>query len=346
MGASLRTSPAMTLQDCILPHLGELSPQLRRAANFVLEHPEDIATLSLRRIATRSELAAPTFSRLARAVGCDTYEDLRDICRQDLKRQKVSFAESVSNLQNFDAGAQTGRGKFVVSQASSAVRAIQHLLETVDTERLAAAADTLVGARRVVLIGNLSASAFVDYLGYMADMVFDNWVRAGRGGTPIANALTDLDSRDAVIVVSFDHYARASIEAARLSYERGAHVISITDGVYSPLLPVSSSVFLVETESPQFFPSHVAPLVLLEAIVGMAVRRSGKKARDRIARVERSNELLGVYWQQRDSRRATANRKSSRKGKSYEDEPVGRSDRSGGKHASRRRGGKRANMHQ
>ena len=50
------------------------------------------------------------------------------------------------------------------------------------------------------------------------------------------------------------------------------------------------------SDSPQFFSSYAATLVLVETIIGMLVARAGPEAMDRIAEVEARNHRLEEYW--------------------------------------------------
>ena len=182
-------------------------------------------------------------------------------------------------------------------QGTAAIANIQAVLELVDTKKLAEAADLLVAAERVLLVGSLSSTAFIDYVGYMANMALENWHVTGRGGASISACLVALKRRDIVLVVAKRPYARRSVEAVRVARDAGAHVIAVTDGVQSPVIAHASISFVVPTESPNFFSSHAATIVLLESLIGMVVRRSGKKAQARIAVVENANREQGEYWE-------------------------------------------------
>ncbi|MDA9982687.1 hypothetical protein N9H39_08130 [Gammaproteobacteria bacterium] len=58
----------------------------------------------------------------------------------------------------------------------------------------------------------------------------------------------------------------------------------------------------MSTESPQFFTSHVATLVLLESLIAMVLRRIGYDAQKRIESVGAINQSLGEYWQEYNTR--------------------------------------------
>lgn len=286
-----------SIQDWIMAQVDGLSPRLRGAAEYVAAHPDEVATRTMRQLAKTSNLTPPTLSRLARALDCESYEELREICRTELKRQNRSLAdkaEALLQLSTDDDAA--GRSGIVMSQAKSAVSNIQHLMRSIDLEKLRDAADRLVGARRVVLTGGSSTLAMVNYFARMGEMVFDNWTVAGADGAHWSHEISRLGAGDAVFVVSLDPYAKLCIHAAQLSRAAGADVIAITDGVQSPLAGIATHCFMVETESPQFFPSHVAAVVLIEGLMGMIVRRDGNHAATRIRSAELVGRQLGEYW--------------------------------------------------
>ena len=287
-----------SIRDQVVERFPALSPQLKRAAQFVLDYPDEIATRSLRHVAREAALPPPTFSRLARAMGYESYDALRELCRGEIRKRKSRFADKALALLEPEGGrASAQQNPFAVRQAAAAISNIQALLETIDVQALELAARKLARARKVVVIGSLSAYAFVDYVSYIAAMALPNWRVAGRSGSSLASAVVELGKRDAVLVMTHEPYSARSVRAASFAREQEAHVVAITDGAKSPVAAIANTLFLVSTDSPQFFPSHVAALVLLESLMGMVVREKGAAAQQRIAAVEQENYVLGEYWQ-------------------------------------------------
>ena len=138
--------------------------------------------------------------------------------------------------------------------------------------------------------------ALVNYFRCMASMAFDNWRVAGTDGALWATEIAKLGPDDVVFVVSIQPYADQPVRATQIARETGARIIAVTDSLRSPYAGVASHCFIVETESPQFFPSHVAPLVLIEGLMGMVVRRAGKQATGRIRSSESTGHKLQEYW--------------------------------------------------
>ena len=291
-----------SVQKILSKHMDELSPKLQAAATFVMQQPQEVATRSMRQVAKLSDLPPPTFSRLARAVGCKDFEELRERCRSDLKQNALSYAEKAKVLQQSEHGqsggkSDVGSGTFIVHQAKAAITNIENLVNSIDNKVLSQIADRLVSANNVYLIGAMSSRAFVEYMAYMADMAFTNWRVINQRGTGIAADLSTLNEHDVVLAVSKHPYARCTVETARIARDKGAYVVGITDRVDAPLLQFTDQGLYVSTDSPQFFTSHVATLVLLESLIGMVIRRSGDEAQQHIKSVAQTNQSLGEYWQ-------------------------------------------------
>ncbi|MEM9330838.1 MAG: MurR/RpiR family transcriptional regulator [Pseudomonadota bacterium] len=283
------------LQGAISKNFLQLSPQLQQAARYVLENPEDVATYSLRQIAHRSGLAPPTFSRLARAVGFHEYEALRDVCRTELKRNSMTLAQRAHKLQEGSKLNRGARGTFAAQHVASSLENISELYRKLDPEQLADVADTLATAERVVLLGALSSRAVLEYLHHMVSLAKPDWIFVNASTPSTSTLLADITKGTVVLSVSIRPYIRHTVQFAELANQYGAEVISISDDISSPILEHSTHSFLVPTESPQFFPSYVAVLTLLEILTGMLVRRWGEEANKRIDRVEKTSHAIGDY---------------------------------------------------
>lgn len=83
------TPTGMSTYLHVSDNLKELFPELPRAlkvaATYMLEHPGDIATLSMRQVAGNAGVSLPNFSRLAKLLGFETYGELREIYRKQVQ---------------------------------------------------------------------------------------------------------------------------------------------------------------------------------------------------------------------------------------------------------------------
>ena len=285
------------LMDLSSERLQALSPQLRRAARFIVEHSGDVATRSQRHISAVSQLPAPTFTRLARAVGLQSYDQLRDLCREDVLRNKTILAVRAKSLIA-EVNENAEEPSLIARHAASAIHNLQRVVEQTDPDRLTNAAQLLANARRVVLIGEMSARGLMDYVSYMTNMSLTGWKVLDRASESLSSELAFLGSKDACIVTAVSPYSTRSLKIVRHIVEAGIPVVAITDNALSPLVSLADHSFFVVTESPQFFPSHVALTVVLEVLIDMVIRERGIEAQKHIAAVERQNHKLNEYWQE------------------------------------------------
>lgn len=276
-----------TLDRRLAAQYGALSTRLREAADFVSGNPVDVATRSMRSVAAESGLAPATFTRLARALGYDSFEALREEMRLSLERRAGSFSERAQRLQDSHGG-----GGFAHPHLDACLANLQALGDKLDTAELEAAVERLHGARQVLLLGRLGSTGMAEYLAYMASFVMPNWIAAGRMGASLGSALAGCGPRDALLIVTKPPHAGQVLEAAAMARKQGAAVVVITDTHACPALRHADHGFIVPSDTPHFFSSYVATLYLLETIAGMLATRAGAAGRRRIAEVEARNRAL------------------------------------------------------
>lgn len=266
-----------------------LSPRLRSAGDHILANPVDAATRSLRSIAATSGLAPSTFSRLARHLGYDGFEDIREQMRSRIDQRVNSFAGRADRLRR---GAGRAGQDFFGAHLEASLGNLSALSASIDRDQLDRTVTRLHRARKVVLFGALGSTGIVEYMAYTAKFLTDKWQMAGRMGASMGSGLTWMDKRDALIVVTKPPHARMAVRAVELAREQGAFVVVITDGGFCPALRRADETFIVGSDSPHFFSSYVATMFLVETIVGMLAGRAGPRATDRIERVETLNRRL------------------------------------------------------
>ncbi len=282
-----------TFENRLARNYATLSERLTQAAEFILGHQVDVATRSLRSISRESGLAPATYSRLARALEYDNYEELRDAMRVSVGYRVNLFSERARRLQSEHG---TGRHDFQTRHIVACAENIQELAATLAPDQLEATVERLHEARRVCVAGALGSMGIAEYLVYMADYFTDNWQLAGGAGASLGSALAGLDRRDVLVVITKPPFASSIIRAAEVAREQGAFVVVITDSLSCPALTHASASFVVPTQSPHFFSSYAATLVLCETIIGMLTSRAGPSARRHIADVENRNRQLGAVW--------------------------------------------------
>ena len=285
---------ATKLEERISVHYGELSVRQKLAADFVVSNPFEIATRSMRSIASSSNLSPATYTRLARAVGFEDYDQLKSLCVSSVNRNKVvSFYDRAIQLTDEN---QDQNNTFFYRQASASIQNIEELLHSVDTDKLSDIVEILAAAPRVGVAGALASSGFAHYMSYIGGWCRANWFALGNEMLGSGFILRDLEKEDVVFMITKTPNSQRSMSALKFAHENGNKIILITDTHKCPAITYANHFIVVPTDSPQFFSSYVATTVLLETIIGMLVTKMGDVAHTRIASIEDTNRQIGEYW--------------------------------------------------
>lgn len=284
--------PSQTLEERVAARYAGLTGQLRKAADFVLSNPLDIVSRSLRVISADSGVSPATFSRLARALGFASFEEMKECSRQSVGPHVISLSEKAEMLRSTSVS-----GASILNRQSQAcISNIEEFVRRTDEAKLKNAANLLLNAQRVVLLGALASTGVTEYMAYLAQYFSPNWLLAGRMGASVGSQIATLKPGDVIFIVTKSPYAERAVIAAKLAREAGGDVVLITDSHKCPGLPYATYGFVVPSESPQFFSSYVVTLVLIETLIAMIVALSEADATAAIKRVEAKNSELGEYW--------------------------------------------------
>ena len=273
-----------------------LSPQLKKCAAYILEHPSEVATLSMRQVAARAEVPPSTMTRLAQAVGFTSYNHLRDVYRESIN--------SHSTDPSPNAGQQpAGTGKTDSDQAvdtyrRAALRNLNAVFDQIEPSVLDRAVRALATASRVFVAGSLESYSAANYLHGLVAAGLQHWRLATRHNGDFDILRHVLSQDDAVIAIALEPWAADTIQLARHARENGARVLGITDRRTSPLAAISNDLLLVRTGGPSFFQSYVAVTALVEVLAGMVVEHTGNATISTIDELERLRHKTGVYWEE------------------------------------------------
>ena len=118
--------------------------------------------------------------------------------------------------------------------------------------------------------------------------------------TPGGHAIDDLataDRRDLLIAMTFEPYRREVTQAVAAAREQGVRILAISDSLASPIISRGDFTFTISTDTPQFFPSSVATLALLECILAFVVADADRDVVSNIERMDQRRHHYGIYLQ-------------------------------------------------
>ena len=282
--------------DELAIELEELTPELKKAASYVLENPNDVGVSSIREIADAAGVKPNTFVRMARSVGFDGYEDFRHPFREAIRSRGTDFPDRARWLQSLAKGGQLD--SLFAEMAACAISNIENTFAGTDAETMKAAAEVVVNARHTYVLGvgvnNSNARNFT----YLADMAVDTIWTIPRLGSVATDDLSRAGERDVLIAMTCKPYRTDVITAVELARKQGLKIIAISDSPASPIVVGSDHAFIVDAETPQFFPSSVSTIALLETLLAFVIADAPEEVISSIERFHTRRHEMGLYQEE------------------------------------------------
>ena len=267
-----------------------LSPQLREAARWVIDHPDDVALLSTREQAKRAGVTPATLTRLAQRLGLSGYDNVRKLYADAVRRRPDSYRGRAEELVT--RRDREGDAALVQDIFASITQHLQNLSGPGSVERFAAAADTIARAERVFCLGLRSAFSVAYIFHYVRSLFGSNSVLVDGAGASGIDVLRSIKRGDVLLAISVRRYVRHTVDAVKYGKARGARIVVITDSELSPLSPLADNAIIVQTETPSFFHTMAPAFAAVECLAALVAARHGPTA---LATLEASEDQLAAF---------------------------------------------------
>jgi DNA-binding MurR/RpiR family transcriptional regulator len=277
----------------IVESFSDLTPELQKAAKFMLENPEEVGLNSMRTVAKAADVKPATVSRLSKTLGFEEYERFREPFRQRLRKIEPTFASGVEEVQR--RGAADNQALFAELRAQE-IANIERTLSDENYEVIRDAAETMHQSRRVYVLGlrGAYAPAFLFYYAYQLFQENSRLVDTRAG--IFADQLRGIGKQDSLLVISFPPYTQLTIDAVSYAAEAGAKVIAITDSMVSPAANAAGHTIITQNRSTSFYHSFTGALAVVEALLTLLVARKGGDAVKIAREAERQLSKVSAYW--------------------------------------------------
>ncbi|HSV54693.1 MAG TPA: MurR/RpiR family transcriptional regulator [Burkholderiaceae bacterium] len=275
----------------------DLSPELLRAARWLEEHPSIAAMQSMRECARRAGLAPATFTRLARALGYDGFDGLKQRFQQALAPD-AAYALRARALQ---AEARRDSGWLeALNEAQHANAASACGLNTpVQFEQ---AALSMLKAQTVYFLGLRASHGLAFHLYYSYRLLSPNGVLVQDMGGTMSDQLARMGPRDLLVAISLAPYTRQTVLAAEQAVQQGVPLLALTDSALSPLARVAGQTLLFRAQGSSYFQSMVGALALAEALAAAVAVRGGAKVLAHLQAAQSQLTRQGAYWEKTDAK--------------------------------------------
>jgi len=271
----------------------KLTPQLQKAARYMLENPEEVGLNSMRMIASEAGVKPATVSRLGKVLGFDGYEQLREPFRQRLRKSEPEFSTRMQDILK-----QGSRDDAVMFDELRA-KELENVRATLSDENRAvvsSAAETLYNSRRVYILGLRGAYAPAFLFHYAYQLFKDNSQLLDTTAGIFADQLRGISSEDSLLVVSFPPYTQLTIDAVEYAAEAGVKIVAVTDSVISPAAAAAKHTIIAQNRSTSFYHSFTGALAVTQALITLMVAKSGGDSLRIAEEAEKQLSRISAYW--------------------------------------------------
>ena len=282
---SARPSPLTELCSA----LPSLPSRLQQVGRFVAANDYDATTRSMRDLAAEAGADPAAFTRLAKALGYSGWDELR---------AALTEARRPAQAQPFSARTRAGRKgpNAEISLVADKLEAEAAGLARIAPDAVADAAKALNAARRIWIAGFRSCRSVAELLNYQLRLFRPDEVHLVGGSGPEDLDLGAFQRGDAVVVIGFAPYSRASVLSARGAHDSGATLIAIADAITAPMAEGADHLLLYEAAaSPGFFPSLTGAIAIAQSLAAVTFVLGGAKAKRRLEATEGRLAAMSQY---------------------------------------------------
>lgn len=289
------TNVSNSILERLAVELSELTPEARKAATYVLENPRDVGVSTVREIALAAKVKPNTVVRMARQVGFEGYDDFRAPFREAIRRGAADFPDRARWLQDIR---KTGDlGGLYADMVRDVLANVEETFAGISTSDLKAAADAIWASRYVFTLGvgvnNSNARNFT----YLASTGMTQFHAIPRAGSTPVDDLAWADKRDVLIAITCKPYRSEVVEAVKIAREQGMTIVALSDSPASPIICDADHGFVVSVDTPQFFPSSVSIIALMETLLSFVIAVASDEIVERVETFHKRRHQLGLYYE-------------------------------------------------
>ncbi|ESY12751.1 MULTISPECIES: MurR/RpiR family transcriptional regulator [unclassified Mesorhizobium] len=275
----------------IVERFDDMPQQLQQAARHILEHPQEVALVSMRELARNAGVQPSTMTRLAKFLEFSGYEDFRGHHADVIRVSADGFAARA--LQR-DEGETDGEG-LARRMLQSLSAQIARMCEPDTLSHLCTMADRLNKARRIYVLGLRSCHSVGWHFHYVMTLLGEKTVHLDAPAGTSGDALIRASAEDILLAISISPYSRYTLELAETAREKGMGIVAITDSEVSPLVAIAEHVVLCPTESQTFFHTLAPALAASEVLCGLLASHDRAEALEELQRADRHLSAMNTY---------------------------------------------------
>jgi len=262
--------------------LPDLHPAEKRIGEFICDFPGELASYSAQELAALAHVSKATVTRFIQRLGYDNYEEARRHAREEKQTGSRLFLERSDDSETMQS---------VQAHAAQDIANIEATFLAISDRQIESAADCLLQARKVWVIGFRSSQPFAAYLQWQLTQVIEHIVVIPGPGQTLGEYFASMQESD--IVVMFAMRRRVAQIDIILDHVRAseAKLIYVTDEG-APGHSGATWHFRCQTLAPGPLFNHTAVMALCHLLITRCLEKAGLSGRKRLRKIETLNDSL------------------------------------------------------
>ncbi|MDI2589801.1 MurR/RpiR family transcriptional regulator [Psychrobacillus sp. NEAU-3TGS] len=227
----------MLLRDLIREHFTKMSKSQKKVANYVLDHPNDIALYSAAEFGSKIGISESTVIRFSNSLGFSGYTELQKLVREQFFKESSLTSYQQSKM---DIPKDMSFHKQVMEQDRESILAT---MNQIDELAYQATVQRLSNAKSVYVLGLRSSYSAANWLSFSLGLVKENVHFIRPDTEDVIRTIMKMDEHSVVIIISFHRYLKETIEIAGLIRNQKSYIIGISDSILAPIHAYSDVLF-------------------------------------------------------------------------------------------------------
>jgi RpiR family carbohydrate utilization transcriptional regulator len=270
-----------------------LKTALKKVADVILRQPEMAIYASVNEVAAVATVSEATVMRFCRILGFKGFQDFKIALAREMVIPSPRFHEEMGGAGEDEVALV--RKVFQINGV-----ALQDTLEILEIEAMKEAAQLLLTARQIMVVGVGGSMPAVTYagnrfllLGLRAYLCTDFYL--------MLMAASMLSRGDVVLAISNLGTTREIVETVGIAREKGARVMCITNNSLSPVARLCNPALVTASREVTLPEEAVASLVcqiaILDALFALIAEAQGAQSRETLDAMEKAMVKVGVMRQ-------------------------------------------------
>ena len=258
-------------------------------AQYILKNYDKVAFMTACKLGEAVGVSESTVVRFANALGYSGYPKLQDALQEVIKN-KLTTVQRVDMVKEFNDHSAILK-KIVKTDMDN----IKDTLEEIDEKAFEEAANRILKAKRIYIVGMRSSFTIAQYLGFYLGIILDSVhvIRTDMGDA--FEQVVKINEDDVLIAISFPRYSKKSYQIVSYAKEKGAHIVSLTDSPFAPVASFTDNLLLVKSNMVSFVDSLVPALSIANALIVSVGMKEKEDIKQHFDDLEAIWEKYSVY---------------------------------------------------